>query len=36
MWGLLSLELWHQQFHDRAAHYKIAVNQVEPALTPAQ
>lgn len=21
-WGLLSIELWHQQFHDRAAHYR--------------
>ena len=21
-WGLLSLELWHQLFHDRAAHYR--------------
>jgi asparagine synthase (glutamine-hydrolysing) len=21
-WGLLSLELWHQQFHDRAAEWK--------------
>jgi asparagine synthase (glutamine-hydrolysing) len=23
-WGLLSLELWHQQFHDRAAEYRAA------------
>lgn len=22
-WGLLSLELWHQQFHDRAAEWKV-------------
>ena len=21
-WGLLSLEIWHQQFHDKAAEYK--------------
>lgn len=21
-WALLSLELWHQEFHDRAAHYR--------------
>ncbi len=21
-WGLLSLELWHQRFHDRGAHYR--------------
>ena len=20
-WGLLSLELWHQAFHDQAGHY---------------
>jgi asparagine synthase (glutamine-hydrolysing) len=22
IWGLLSLELWHQRFHDRAEHYR--------------
>ena len=22
MWGYLSLELWHQQFSDRSAHYR--------------
>ena len=22
IWGLLSLELWQQEFHDREAHYK--------------
>jgi asparagine synthase (glutamine-hydrolysing) len=22
VWGLLCLELWHQIFHDRAAHYR--------------
>jgi asparagine synthase (glutamine-hydrolysing) len=21
-WGILSLELWQQQFHDRAAYYQ--------------
>ncbi|HWA21422.1 MAG TPA: hypothetical protein VG735_03395, partial [Caulobacterales bacterium] len=21
-WGLFSLELWHQQFHDRAGEYR--------------
>ena len=26
-WGLLSLELWHQAFHDRAADYRAMVNQ---------
>jgi asparagine synthase (glutamine-hydrolysing) len=24
-WSLLSLELWHQQFHDRAAEYRALV-----------
>jgi asparagine synthase (glutamine-hydrolysing) len=24
-WGLLSLELWHQIFHDRAASYKTLI-----------
>jgi len=22
LWGLIALELWHQQFHDQAAHYR--------------
>ena len=22
IWGLMSLELWHQEFHDREHHYK--------------
>jgi asparagine synthase (glutamine-hydrolysing) len=26
-WGLLSLELWHQQFHDRAAHFRGLIDQ---------
>lgn len=26
-WGLLSLELWHQQFHDKAAEWKRKANQ---------
>lgn len=31
-WGLLSLELWHQIFHDRAAEYRALA---EPAAEPA-
>lgn len=27
MWGLLSLELWQQCFHDRAAHFKQLVHE---------
>lgn len=26
VWGLLSLELWHRQFHDRQSYYKKLVN----------
>ena len=22
LWGLLSLELWHQQYHDRGSHWR--------------
>lgn len=29
-WGLLSLELWHQRFHDRAAEYRGMANKIEP------
>src|SRR5262249_40350545 len=28
-WGLLSLELWHQLFHDRAAEYRRMMQQPE-------
>jgi asparagine synthase (glutamine-hydrolysing) len=28
-WGLLSLELWHQQFHDQAAQWKSRARQLE-------
>lgn len=35
-WGLLSLELWHQVFHDRAAEYKRMVNDASPHMVAAQ
>ena len=36
-WGLLSLELWHQLFHDRAAEYRRMVNDdAESARVAAQ
>ncbi len=31
-WGLLSLELWHSQFHDRAAAYRHMIR--EPDIQP--
>ncbi len=31
-WGLLSLELWHQQFHDRASDYRNMVSEQPPIL----
>lgn len=34
-WGLLSLELWHQIFHDRAAEYKRLVDETPPQLVAA-
>jgi asparagine synthase (glutamine-hydrolysing) len=30
-WGLLSLELWHQNFHDRAAEFRQMVDAPPPA-----
>ena len=35
-WGLMSLELWHQQFHDRHAHYKRLIDDAESARYAAQ
>jgi asparagine synthase (glutamine-hydrolysing) len=35
-WGLLSLELWHQLFHDRAAEYRGMLGRVEPIRVAAQ
>lgn len=36
IWGLLSLELWHQQFHDRAADFRSKLDEVDPAHIAAQ
>ena len=30
IWGLLSLELWQQHFHDRAADYRRMMDEIEP------
>ncbi len=35
-WGLLSLELWHQLFHDRAAEYRRMIDEIEPARMTVQ
>jgi asparagine synthase (glutamine-hydrolysing) len=35
-WGLLSLEIWHQLFHDRAAYYRQLIDEIEPARVAAQ
>ena len=35
-WGLLSLELWHQLFHDRAAEYRALPDLVEPDAAAAE
>jgi asparagine synthase (glutamine-hydrolysing) len=35
-WGLLSLELWHQLFHDRAADYRRLLEQPSGARVAAQ
>jgi asparagine synthase (glutamine-hydrolysing) len=35
-WGLLSLELWHQLFHDRAAQYRGMLDEIEPIRAAAQ
>jgi asparagine synthase (glutamine-hydrolysing) len=32
-WGLLCLELWYQQFHDRAAAYRRMIDDARPGLT---
>lgn len=36
LWGLLSLELWHQVFHDRAGEYRHMLDTVEPLSAAAQ
>jgi asparagine synthase (glutamine-hydrolysing) len=35
-WGLFSLELWHQLFHDRAAEYRSMLHTAEPIRIAAQ
>lgn len=35
-WGLLSLELWHQQFHDRAANFRNMLDEIEPPKIAVQ
>lgn len=35
-WGLMSLELWHQMFHDRAAEYRRMLDEAEPARVAVQ
>jgi len=35
-WGLLSLELWHRQFHDRAADFSRMIADAEPLMEAAQ
>lgn len=35
-WGLLSLELWHQIFHDRAADYRRMLHEARPIAVAAQ
>ena len=34
VWGLLSLELWHQTFHDRAADYRRLLAEARDVLPP--
>ncbi len=34
VWGLLSLELWHQIFHDRAGHYRRMLAETPAAAMP--
>jgi asparagine synthase (glutamine-hydrolysing) len=36
VWGLLSLELWHQLFHDKAASYKRMLDEAPAASVAAE
>jgi asparagine synthase (glutamine-hydrolysing) len=36
VWGLLSLELWHQLFHDSASSYRRLLDQQGAARVAAQ
>lgn len=35
LWGLLSLELWHQLFHDRSAAYRRMIDDARPSPSVA-
>ncbi len=35
LWGLLSLELWHQLYHDRAADYRRKLSEADPSPAAA-
>jgi asparagine synthase (glutamine-hydrolysing) len=36
IWGLLSLEIWHQLFHDRAADYRRMLDQADAMPVAAE